>query len=137
MPSPRPNTRPTATPKEPNQIADCALCLSLPQIKFEHIDGVILRGAAWQLCCQQLGLLAERVHEQLNHQPRASPDSLQVRQIRVSDKDRDRYAYQLFADGAVGQIGFLADDNAARDNDIFCAGNWLPRLSHSNSVACR
>jgi hypothetical protein len=26
MPSPRPNTRPTATPKEPNQIADCALC---------------------------------------------------------------------------------------------------------------
>jgi len=26
--------------------------------------------------------------EQLNHPPRASPDSLQVRQIRVSDKDR-------------------------------------------------
>src|SRR6516164_3644746 len=36
--------------------------LSLPQIKFERIDGVILRGAAWQLCCQQLGLLAEPVH---------------------------------------------------------------------------
>ena len=36
--------------------------VSLPQIKFERIDGVIHRGAASQLCCQQLGLLAEPVH---------------------------------------------------------------------------
>jgi hypothetical protein len=67
----------------------------------------------------------------------------------------DRYAYQLFAEGAVGQIGFVADDNAASlvefsidsmevprsfgidDNDIFLRSDWLPRLSHSNSVACR
>jgi hypothetical protein len=36
--------------------------LSLPQIKFERIDGVILRGTAWQLCCQVPGLLAESAH---------------------------------------------------------------------------
>jgi len=34
--------------------------VSLPQIKFERIDGVIHRGAASQLCCQQLGLLRSR-----------------------------------------------------------------------------
>src|SRR5437868_1615889 len=36
--------------------------LSLPQIKFECIDGVILRGTVSQLCCQLPGLLAEPVH---------------------------------------------------------------------------
>jgi hypothetical protein len=36
--------------------------LSLPQIKFERIDGVILRGTVWQLCCHLPELLAEPVH---------------------------------------------------------------------------
>ena len=36
--------------------------VSLPQIKFERIDGVILRGTVWQLCCRLPGLLAEPVH---------------------------------------------------------------------------
>ena len=35
--------------------------LSLPQIKLERIDGVILQGTAWQLCCQVPVLLAELV----------------------------------------------------------------------------
>ena len=37
---------------------------------------------------QQPNERATQQSEQLNHRPRASPDSLQVRQIRVSDKDK-------------------------------------------------
>jgi len=37
---------------------------------------------------QQPNERATQQSEQLNHQPTASPDSLQVRQIRVSDKDK-------------------------------------------------
>src|SRR6516164_11762094 len=55
--------------------------LSLPQIKFERIDGVILRGAAWQLCCQQLGLLAEPVH------PCSAPSGCELR-CNISDTIR-------------------------------------------------
>ena len=61
----------------------------VPTANQIRIDGVILRGAAWQLCCQQLGLLAEPVH------PCSAPSGCELRcnisdTIRVGGEDAAR-----------------------------------------------
>ena len=59
---------------------------------------------------QQPNERATQQSEQLNHRPRASPDSLQVRQIRVSDKDSGFNSKETVVILACPRLSPLAED---------------------------